>query len=104
MKKGQCSASIEPYPCWSLQEEGNCQAIQSAVDIYLDGNEILWVLDTGVVNTMVQPIRRCGPKVVAISVKTGKVVKVVELSSLVATNSKLQHLVVEYDDNGNAFV
>lgn len=104
MKKGQCVTSIVPFPCWSLQEEGNCQALQSAVDIYLDGNDLLWVLDTGVVNTMEQPVRRCGPKVVAINVKSGRVVKVVELGSLVVPSSKLQHLVVEYDEGGNAFV
>lgn len=104
MKRGQCVTPIVPFPCWSLQEEGNCQALQSAVDVYLDGNDILWVLDTGIVNTMEQPVRRCGPKVVAINVKTGKVVKVVELSSLVTSKSKLQHLVVEYDEGGNAFV
>lgn len=36
MKKGSCSASIAPFPCWSLQEEGNCQALQSVVDLFVD--------------------------------------------------------------------
>lgn len=104
MKKGNCVTAIQPFPCWSLQEEGNCQALQSVVDIFLDGNEILWVLDTGVVNTMEQPVRRCAPKVMAINVKTGKVVKSIDLSNLVVAHSKLQHLVVEYDESGNAYV
>lgn len=104
MKKGQCSTAITPFPCWSLQEEGNCQALQSVVDIYLDGNDLLWALDTGVVNTMEQPVRRCAPKVMAIDVKSGKVVKSINLSSLVVANSKLQHFVVEYDEGGNAYV
>lgn len=104
MKKGQCVTSIVPFPCWSLQEEGNCDALQSVVDIFLDGNDLLWALDTGIVNTMEQPVRRCGPKVVAINVKTGKVVKSINLSSLVVSHSRLQHLVVEYDEGGNAYV
>lgn len=36
LRKGLCVSEVEPYPCWSLQEEGNCQALQSVVDLYLD--------------------------------------------------------------------
>lgn len=36
LKKGNCLASIAPFPCWELQEEGNCQALQSVVDIFHD--------------------------------------------------------------------
>lgn len=36
MKKGSCSAPIKPFPCWSLQEEGNCNALQSVVDLFID--------------------------------------------------------------------
>lgn len=35
LKKG-CAATFSPFPCWSMQEEGNCQALQSVVDIFLD--------------------------------------------------------------------
>ena len=104
LRRGQCVTKVAPWPCWSLQEEGNCQALQSAVDIFLDPNEILWVLDVGVVNTLEQPVRRCPPKVVGINVKTGRLVKSIDLSSLVAPNSRLQHLVVEYDETGHCFM
>lgn len=104
MKRGQCITKVTPYPCWSLQEEGNCQALQSAVDIFLDPNDILWVLDVGIVNTLEQPVRRCPPKVVGINVKTGRVVQSIDLSSLVVHNSRLQHLVVEYDETGHCFM
>lgn len=36
LKKGSCYASVEPFPCWSIQEEGNCQAMQSVVDLVID--------------------------------------------------------------------
>lgn len=36
LKKGECVPPIEPYPCWSIQEEGNCQAIQTCVDLVHD--------------------------------------------------------------------
>lgn len=68
-----CEATLVPYPCWSLQEEGTCTALQNVVDLYLDPQNILWVLDTGVVNTLDQPVRNCPPKVLAINVSTGKV-------------------------------
>lgn len=38
LKKGQCLTKIAPYPCWAIQEEGNCQALQSVVDIAVDQN------------------------------------------------------------------
>lgn len=38
LKRGQCVAKIAPYPCWAIQEEGNCQALQSVVDIAVDPN------------------------------------------------------------------
>lgn len=36
LKRGQCSVQVKPFPCWSLQEEGNCQALQNVVDLFLD--------------------------------------------------------------------
>ncbi|KAJ6644436.1 Major royal jelly protein 1, partial [Pseudolycoriella hygida] len=93
-----------PFPCWSLQEEGNCQALQSVVDLFIDDQEILWVLDVGVVHTLSQPIKRCAPKVVAISLHSRKVVKVIDLSNVITQVSRLQHLLVDYDNNGRAYV
>lgn len=36
LRKNKCSVPIAPYPCWPSQEEGNCQALQNVVDIFLD--------------------------------------------------------------------
>jgi hypothetical protein len=104
LKSKKCHPTIAPFPCWSLQEEGSCQALQSAVDIFLDAQDILWVLDVGIVNTLEQPITRCAPKIVAISAKTGKVLKVIDLSELVCSTSRLQYLVVDYDKEGRCYV
>lgn len=43
LKKGACSVTFEPFPCWTMQEEGKCSAMQSVVDIVIDGSEIIWV-------------------------------------------------------------
>ncbi|EDW33160.1 GL24646 [Drosophila persimilis] len=100
VKPGTCSTTFKPYPCWDLQEEGNCKALQSVVDLVVDQNEVLWVLDTGIVNTLETPVRKCAPKVVAMSVKTGKVLKTVSLEGLTSSSSRQQYLVVEYAPDG----
>ncbi|KAK9299375.1 hypothetical protein QLX08_007612 [Tetragonisca angustula] len=99
-----CEATLAPYPCWSLQEEGTCTALQNVVDIYLDPQNILWVLDTGVVNTLDEPVRKCPPKVLAINVVTGKLVKTVDLTGLTTSTSRLQYLVSDYSRDGRVFV
>lgn len=66
--------------------------------------EILWTLDVGVVHTLQQPIKRCAPKVVAISLRTKKVVKVIDLSNVITNASRLQYLLVDYDSDGRAYV
>lgn len=104
LKKGACHTTLKPFPCWSMQEEGNCQALQSIVDLVLDNNEILWVLDVGIVNTLETPIRKCPPKVVALSAKTGKVLKVLALDGLVEQSSRLQYIVVDYSADGRCYV
>ncbi|XP_036337059.1 major royal jelly protein 1 [Rhagoletis pomonella] len=104
LKKGECVAKIAPYPCWAIQEEGNCQALQSVVDIVVDANGLLWALDVGLVNTLEQPIRRCGPKIVAINTADNKVVKSIDLSDLVTAESRLQFIVVDYSKDNKPFV
>lgn len=99
-----CEATLKPFPCMSLQEEGNCQSLQSVVDLVIDAQEVLWVLDVGVVNALENPLRQCPPKVVAISLKTGKVLKTLDLSGLVVKASRLQYLAVEYDLTGAPYV
>ncbi|XP_076376307.1 L-dopachrome tautomerase yellow-g [Megalopta genalis] len=104
LKANECAPKVAPFPCWAIQEEGNCQALQSAVDIVLDIQHILWVLDVGIVNTLEQPVRRCPPKVVGVDVKSGKVVKVIDLSPLADISSRLQYMAVDYASDGQVYV
>ncbi|XP_057331842.1 protein yellow-like [Microplitis mediator] len=98
------SPVINAYPCWSLQEEGNCAALQNVVDIFLDPQGILWVLDTGVVNTLEKPVRKCPPKVVAFNLSTDKLIKVVDLSKLTTDSSRLQYVIADYGENGHVYI
>lgn len=103
LKSKGSKAVLVPYPCWSLQEEGNCEALQNVVDLVVDPADTLWVLDTGIVNTLEQPVLRCKPKIVGIDLKTGLVIKVVSLESLVVPATRLQYLVVDYSKEGVPF-
>lgn len=104
IRKGTCAAVLTPFPSWSMQEEGSCDALQSAVDIVADRNGIVWVLDVGVVHTLETPIRKCSPKVVAISTKTGKILKSISLEKLVTSSSRLQYLSVDYKSPNRVFL
>ncbi|KAJ1527762.1 hypothetical protein ONE63_007717 [Megalurothrips usitatus] len=104
LKDKSCAPTLVPWPCWSVQEEGNCEALQNVVDLFLDVNDILWVLDVGIVNTLDNPTRRCAPKVVGFNIKTGKLVKSIDLSGLVCSSSRLQYLVVDYTPDGKCYL
>ncbi|XP_055840827.1 protein yellow [Episyrphus balteatus] len=104
LKKGDCLPPIAPYPCWAIQEEGNCAALQSVVDIFVDHNGILWALDVGIVNTLEQPIRRCPPKIVAINTADNKVVKSIDLSPIVTAESRPQFMAIDYSKDNKPFV
>ncbi|KAF2894442.1 hypothetical protein ILUMI_11731 [Ignelater luminosus] len=104
LKPNPCDAVLVPFPCLLSQDEKDCQALQSVVDLFIDIQDVLWVLDVGVVNTLSCPIRRGPPKVVAFSLKTGKLLKTIDLSGLVSQASRLQYVVVEYTPTGKPIV
>jgi len=83
----RCWPVLTPYPCWALHDEGDPNAIQNAVDLYLDPTGVLWVLDSGLVNTIEQPVRRTQPRIFAIDVKTDKVSIVNSRNNIITYNS-----------------
>lgn len=101
---GCCEMKFEPFPCWSMQEEGDCNSLQSVVDLVIDSNDILWVLDTGILNTLSDPERKCPPKVVAFNAKSGRILKTITLTNLVNAQSRLQYLAVDHSPDGRCFI
>ncbi|XP_035432240.1 uncharacterized protein LOC118264030 isoform X1 [Spodoptera frugiperda] len=96
---------LQPYPELRDHKLTDCNAIQNAVDFYLDHLGKLWILDTGVIDTLANPKCTCPPKVVVINLLFGKLVKRIDISSsLLEANSLLQTIVVEYDLGGNTFI
>lgn len=99
-----CARTLTPFPCWSAQEEGSCLALQSVVDIFIDVHEIVWALDIGIVNTLETPIRKCPPKIVAMSATTNKVLKTISLEDFVKPTSRLQYFAVDYSTDNRCFL
>ncbi|KAE9542607.1 hypothetical protein AGLY_002518 [Aphis glycines] len=101
-------AVLTPYPCLSIQEQGKSGEVQNAVDLYLDTQEVLWVLDTGIVQTMdndAEPLRTGPPIVWAFDLNTRKLYKKIDLTCLTTPMSRLQSLAVDYDEtNGKCYV
>uniref|UniRef100_A0A182SH53 Bee-milk protein n=1 Tax=Anopheles maculatus TaxID=74869 RepID=A0A182SH53_9DIPT len=104
LNKPSCYAHIKPFPCWAYQEEGNCNSLQSVIDLYVDVKRILWALDSGITNFLEQPIKRCPPKVYAFTLNNDKTVKTIDLSEIVKPSSRLQYLVTDYNESGHPFV
>ncbi|KAK9499778.1 hypothetical protein O3M35_002750 [Rhynocoris fuscipes] len=96
---------MEPFPEGKFQTEGDCECLQSAVDLYLDHEDILWVLDVGVTFTAHStPSSRCPPKVVGFNVHTGKPEKVISLANMVTPVSRLQFIVCDHSVEGNRYL
>ncbi|CAI6344495.1 unnamed protein product [Macrosiphum euphorbiae] len=104
-----CSEAVmTPYPCLSVQEQGKSGEVQNAVDLYLDEQEVLWVLDTGVVQTLdkdTEPLRTGPPTVWAFDLNTRKLLTKIDLTCLTTPMSRLQCLAVDYDQtDGKCYV
>uniref|UniRef100_A0A2A4JAJ6 ubiquitinyl hydrolase 1 n=1 Tax=Heliothis virescens TaxID=7102 RepID=A0A2A4JAJ6_HELVI len=98
------SVELQPYPELRDHKLSDCNAIQNAVDFYLDHLGKLWILDTGIIDTLSNPQCTCPPKVVVVNLLLGKLIKRIDISSLMEANSLLQNIVVEYALGGNAFI
>ncbi|XP_019770224.2 major royal jelly protein 1-like [Dendroctonus ponderosae] len=104
LSSGCSKARLEPYPSWSIQEEGNCEAFQNAIDLVVDPVERMWILDLGICNTLEQPVKRCDPKVWCLNLITSELVKAVNLKLFVTAESRLQYLQVDYNSSGTPFL
>ncbi|XP_076259598.1 dopaminechrome tautomerase-like [Rhynchophorus ferrugineus] len=103
--KPRCTETVlVPFPSWSAQNYNDTDGLHSIVDIFVDLYGCLWTLNSGVINVLDNPIRKCPPKVVAYNLLTGKKVKTLDLSGLVVQGSRLQFLIVDYGTDGKPFV
>lgn len=55
---GRTDPEIEPFPSWEMNEVGNCSALQFVQGIAVDTDGIMWVIDSGRVDTLSQGKKR----------------------------------------------
>ncbi|CAH0701150.1 unnamed protein product [Spodoptera exigua] len=64
---------LRPFPSWSQNTVGDCNALQFVQNIEIDKNGLMWILDNGRVGTLTQnPDAKCPPSLVLIDLKSGK--------------------------------
>lgn len=51
---GRTDPEVEPFPSWEMNEVGNCSALQFVQGIAVDTDGIMWVIDSGRVDTLAQ--------------------------------------------------
>ncbi|CAG5031538.1 unnamed protein product [Parnassius apollo] len=104
MIRGRQGVELEAFPSVTAHALGDCEALQNAVDCYLDHLGNVWVLDSGIIETVESPRCTCPPKVVVINLALRKLTKRIKLTSMVEVTSQLQNIVVEYEIGGKIFV
>nr|CAD7431437.1 unnamed protein product [Timema monikensis] len=71
---GNLSPTLEPYPNWSWHQPGNCDAMTSVFRIAVDPCGRLWVLDSGVVDTVDTVKQACPPQILVFDLTTDALV------------------------------
>ncbi|XP_053607201.1 uncharacterized protein LOC128673414 [Plodia interpunctella] len=102
--RGRAGPELLAFPSLRPHTVGDCDAIQNAIDIHLDHIGILWILDSGTVESLESPRCTCPPKVVVVSILLRKVTRNIDLSSLTMSTSLLQSIVVEYELGAKPFI
>ncbi|XP_063230558.1 protein yellow-like [Bacillus rossius redtenbacheri] len=64
-----------PYPDWTWNHQGHCDAITSVFRVKIDPCGRLWVIDSGVVDIVTDFKRICPPQVLVFDVRSNKLVK-----------------------------
>lgn len=51
---GRTDPEIEPFPSWAMNAIGNCTALQFVQGIAIDTDGVMWVIDSGRIDTLAQ--------------------------------------------------
>ncbi|XP_022170788.1 uncharacterized protein LOC111034063 [Myzus persicae] len=101
--KDECYNYVRPFPNLEKNVADDNKSIINAIDIYMGQNGIVWVLDIGIINTLDETTKtESDAKILGIDYGDGRIVHSIPLRPLICrTRSRLQYLVVEYDNVSN---
>jgi hypothetical protein len=68
---GRTDPEIEPYPTWTMNQVGNCSALQFVQGITIDALGVLWAVDSGRIETLLPGNNQiiCNPKLMLFDLK-----------------------------------
>lgn len=49
---GRTDPEVEPFPSWEMNQRGNCSALQFVQGIEIDASGVMWVVDSGKIDTL----------------------------------------------------
>nr|CAD7196799.1 unnamed protein product [Timema douglasi] len=92
------SPTLQAYPNWQWHRaEANCSGLISVYRARADRCDRLWVLDSGIMNSLESYTPVCPPKIVAFDLRTDRLVKSYEFPrASLRLNSLLTNLVIDY--------
>lgn len=100
---------LKPFPNWSMQEIGNCNAFQYVQSMEIDPNTgQMWIIDTGSTNTKGTSggMSRCNAKIAIYDIKSKRIVRKHVFPDNVVSKGRnfLNDLVIDYVDGRAKFV
>ncbi|CAH0563767.1 unnamed protein product [Brassicogethes aeneus] len=98
---------LEPYPSWSMNMQGDCNALQNVQNIEIDPRGYLWIIDGGRVETLnPKPIIKCPPKLIIYNIMNNIAMTTYTFPDEVASfnGSYLYDLVLDFSDGGYAYI
>lgn len=106
---GRTDPLVEPFPSWEYNREGDCRAMQFVQGIAIDGTGLMWVVDSGRSQTLLQdrPTVNCIPKLLILDLKrNGTVIHIYEFPEEVVARGKnyLNKIVVDDAYGGFAYI
>lgn len=101
-------AILKPFPNWSMQEIGNCNAFQYVQSMEIDPNTgQMWIIDTGSTNTRDTSggTSRCNAKIIIYDIETKRIVQKHIFPENVVSKGRnfLNDLVIDYVDGQAKF-
>ncbi|XP_037926247.1 protein yellow-like [Hermetia illucens] len=68
---GPTNPRVEPFPNWEMNQRTNCSALQFVQGIAIDADGIMWVVDSGRLDTLrpERPVFTCPPKLLLLDLK-----------------------------------
>lgn len=100
------NALVNPYPNWEAHSStfaGGKTQFVSPVRVKVDNCDRLWILDSGIEESLSKPIVRSPPRIIVFNLKDDQHIDTIEIPNKVfdSIDSKLNNFVVDSVCNGN---